>query len=317
MTEPLLIAGTGALATLFAARVATSGVPVTLLGSWPAGLEALENRGARLLYPDGALLSGRVRVVSDPRDIHTHRQALVLVKSWQSHLIGEQLAVCLAPDGLALTLQNGLGNAEALAESLGMERVAVGVTTTGAAIIEPGLVQYGGQGSIEIALMPGLDPFVTVLRSAGFEVNLHTELLGLQWGKLVVNSAINPLTALFNLRNGQLLDEPTILQTLRLTARETAAVAAALEIELPYSDPVQMVEHVARQTAENRSSMLQDLQRGAPTEIEAINGAVVMAAAECGMEARLNLQLLEMVRERVRRRMKSSSVMEVSRRLPV
>jgi 2-dehydropantoate 2-reductase len=315
MPEPLLIVGTGALATLFAARLSTSGVPVAMLGSWPEGLAALERRGARLLNPGGSLLSGEVHVARSPQDLAQHQFALVLVKSWQSRRAGEQLAACLAPDGVALTLQNGLGNAEALADQLGAHRVAVGVTTTGGALLEPGLVRFGGEGSLEIAAMPRLDPLVAALRNAGFDVKLHSELRGLQWGKLVVNSAINPLTALFSLPNGQLLVDPTVHQILQRTARETASVAAAQKIELPYTDPVLMVEQVARQTAANRSSMLQDLQRGAPTEIEAINGAVVRAAIEVGLEARLNRQLLELVRARVRRHMQTSDTIVVPGRI--
>jgi 2-dehydropantoate 2-reductase len=98
------------------------------------------------------------------------------------------------------------------------------------------------------------------------------------WGKLVINAAINPLTALLRVPNGVLLERPAAREMMKALACESARVAAAENVELPFADPVAAAEEVARKTAGNRSSMLQDILRGAPTEIDAICGAVVQAA---------------------------------------
>ena len=149
-TTPVLIIGTGALGTLFAARLVSAGIPVLVLGTWQAALAALNAHGARLVSPDGRIRASALSAVDDPRQCRQIQFALVLVKSWQTERAAQQLATCLPADGLALTLQNGLGNDQILAEVLGAQRVAVGVTTTGAALLSPGLVRDGGRGQSDL-----------------------------------------------------------------------------------------------------------------------------------------------------------------------
>jgi 2-dehydropantoate 2-reductase len=299
MTAPVLIVGTGALATLFAAQLASSGVGVTMLGTWEQGLQALASRGARVVLPGDKILHGKVRVISNPAEARGINYALVLVKSWQTEGVARQLAGCLAQDGLALTLQNGLGNDVVLADYLGVNRTAAGITTTGAALVSPGLARYGGEGSINLGNHPRLQPFTELLSEVGFTVQIHADLRSIQWGKLVVNSAINPLTALLGVRNGELLEIPAARAYLQQTADETARIAEAIGLILPFDDPVKITEDVARRTAANVSSMLQDLRRGAPTEIQAINGAVVREAAPVGLHAPHNQQLVRWIQRRV------------------
>ena len=112
-SESILIAGTGAMACYFAARLAPHS-KVTLLGTWPQGLTALNETGVRLTAADGETHVCKVHATSDPMDCAGHSYALVLVKSWQTERAARQLAACLPDDGMALTLQNGLGNREIL-----------------------------------------------------------------------------------------------------------------------------------------------------------------------------------------------------------
>jgi 2-dehydropantoate 2-reductase len=298
----VLIAGTGALATLFAARLSASGVSVTMLGSWIEALDALQSRGAWLVSPDGSRLGGSVRVTRQAETCAEIPWALVLVKSWQTAHVARQLAACLPAEGLALTLQNGLSNDELLALHLGGRRVALGVTTTGASLLEPGLARDGGQGRIDLGAHTRIQPLAELLQQAGFPVAIHQDVRALQWGKLVVNAAINPLTALLEAPNGALLEDPAARLFMARAADETAAVAASLQIGLPYPDPRAVVQDVARRTATNISSMLQDLRRGAPTEVDAINGEVLRFGRETGVETPLNHALLDMVREKVHNR---------------
>src|SRR5512135_3918659 len=116
--EPIdiLIAGTGALATLFAWRLARAGHRPILLGRWQPGVSALREKGARLVDSRGEEQAMPVRVVEEPEDCRAIKQVLVLVKSWQTARVAEELSRCISPDGLAVTLQNGLGNYEVLRE---------------------------------------------------------------------------------------------------------------------------------------------------------------------------------------------------------
>lgn len=291
----ILILGTGALATLFAARLGQTGMPVTMLGHWPQALRSLNREGARLLLPEGQELSAPVRALSSPEEAGVFGLALVLLKAWQTPRAGRQLQTCLAADGLALTLQNGLGNLEILRSFLGSERCALGVCTLGAALLGPGLTRLGGEGTLSLQAHPRLGPMETLLRAASFPVNIFPDAAPLVWGKLVVNSAINPLTALLQISNGELLRRPGLRALMGALACETAAVARAGKILLPFDDPVAAVEQVAQRTAVNHSSMAQDVQRGAPTEIEAICGAVVRAAKEWGQSAPLNWAMWQLL----------------------
>ena len=274
----ILIVGTGALATLFAARLAQAGHPITMLGTWKAGLNALQKDGVRLVDTDGIEHQFEVQVIDDPRECSEIKHALVLVKAWQTERVASQLKECLSDAGLVVTLQNGLGNREKLAQSLGLGRVALGTTTTGATLLGPGLVRAGGEGIISIERHKALGPIEEALKSAKFNVNVVDDAQSLIWGKLVINTAINPLTALLRLPNGKLLESLSAREMMGALATETAQVAEAERIHLPFSDPIAAVEEVASKTAANHSSMLQDVLRGAPTEIDAICGAVVKAA---------------------------------------
>jgi 2-dehydropantoate 2-reductase len=281
----VLIVGTGALATFFAARLSAAGADITLLGSWPEGLAALRAVGARLADDGGTF---PVRVAENAAACRGARTALVLVKAWQTERAALQLSDCLEEDGLALTLQNGIGNREILIRFLGAKRVALGVTTLGAALLEPGLVRPAGDGVISLEKCPRLRPLEALFRLAGFSVETVEDATSLVWGKLVINAAINPLTALLRLTNGELLANPAAHDLMKQLARETAAVAQALGIALPFADPVVAVEDVARRTAGNRSSMLQDVLRHAPTEIDAINGKIARLGEQVGMPTPVN-----------------------------
>ena len=288
LKQPILIVGTGALATLFAARLSASGHPITMLGTWKDGLNALNENGARLVDTRGAEHVYPVHATSKPADCYGAGYALVLVKSWQTGHVANQLANCLAEDGLALTLQNGMGNRELLAGFLGLPRVALGVTTTGATLLGPGLARAGGEGVISVEAHPRLGPLETALTGAGFNVQVVNDAEALVWGKLVINAAINPLTALLRVPNGELLQRPAAHKMMSVLAQEAAAVATAQGVHLPFKDAVQAAEDVARKTASNHSSMFQDIRRGAPTEIDAICGAITKAGEKLGVSTPVN-----------------------------
>ena len=295
----ILIVGTGALATLFAARLSQAGYSISMLGSWKAGLDTLGKEGARLVDSDGSEHVYKVHATSDPRTCRGVKYALVLVKAWQTERIAEQLRECLAEDGLALTLQNGLGNREKLARSLGIERVALGITTGGATLLGPGWVREGGMGIISMESHQALGPIERALQAANFEVNLVENAQSLIWGKLVINAAINPLTAILNVPNGKLLELESAHDMMKSLAEEAAQAAQAEDIKLPFSDPVAAAEEVARRTAANHSSMLQDVLRGAPTEIDAICGEIVKAGQKHNLDTPANWACWKLVKAMV------------------
>jgi 2-dehydropantoate 2-reductase len=298
MTQDILLVGTGALATLFAARLGEAGHSVSMLGTWKQGLQALQEKGARIVASraDGNEHAYKVHATDDPHEVSGAKFAIVLVKSWQTERAARQLKLALADDGHALTLQNGLGNRETLTRDLGAGRVSLGVTTTGATLLSPGLVRTGGEGIISIEGNQALGPLEAALRSSNFNLQIVEDAQSLIWGKLVINAAINPLTALLRIPNGELLARPIIRKMMASLASETAEVAAAEHVHLPFSNPVSAAEDVARKTAKNHSSMFQDVRRGARTEIDAICGAVTRRAEFHGIDAPYNRTCWKLVR---------------------
>jgi 2-dehydropantoate 2-reductase len=291
--DRLLIVGTGAMACLFAGLLAEA-ADVTLLGTWSEGIQAVNASGIRL-HTEGGERVLRVGATDDLRACAGIRRALVLVKAWQTPRAAEQLLQCLAPDGVALSLQNGVGNWETLCESLGEARAAAGVTRMGAMLLAPGVVRLGGRGPTTLGAHERLGPLEQCLHAGGLEIERVDDLAGVLWGKLAVNAGINPVSALLRLRNGELLQRPGARAVMRQAAAEVQTVAEAMGIALPFPDAAEQAESAALASADNSSSMLQDVRRGARTEIDAINGAVVRMAEVACVQAPVNRLLWQLV----------------------
>jgi 2-dehydropantoate 2-reductase len=295
----ILLVGTGALATLFAARLSEAGHSVSMLGTWKDGLNALQKDGARIIDSNGNEKSYQVHATDNPIEVKDSKYALVLVKAWQTERAAKQLKDALADDGIAVTLQNGIGNKETLQSTLGLDRVSLGVTTTGATLLAPGLVKVGGEGILSLEQNQASMKLEAVLRSAKFNLQIVDDAASLVWGKLVINAAINPLTALLQVPNGELLSHPKARKMMGALAEETAEVAEAEHVHLPFENPVDAAEDVARKTAKNKSSMFQDVLRGAPTEIDAICGAIMKRGQKHGIKTPYNKACWTMVRATV------------------
>jgi 2-dehydropantoate 2-reductase len=284
--------GTGALGCLCGARLARAGNDVTLYGTWREALKRIPARGVTLEESgcrDVIAVAARPVPDSSPADL-----VLVLVKGHATEDIARHAVRAAAGNGVLLTLQNGLGNVAALERAGG--RVASGVAFLGATLLGPGHVEDGGGRRVVIGSGPRVETAAALLSGAGFDVEVVDDIEPVVWAKLAVNCAINPLTALRHVRNGALLEQPEAVAVLREAAREVGAVAAARGIALG-CDPAELAVEVARRTAGNRSSMLQDLERGARTEIEALNGAVAREGARLGVSTPCNARLAAAVRE--------------------
>jgi 2-dehydropantoate 2-reductase len=296
--DEITIIGTGAMAMLVGGRLAKSGVKIRFLGTWKESVQAVNQRGI-CVVENGAPHYYPARAFLDPEQLKGTELALVLVKSWQTDRAARQLKGILSDAGVALTLQNGLGNGEILSGALGSERTALGVTTYGATLQGPGTVRPGGEGIISVQEHPGLPEMIDLLQRAGFNVQQISDLSGLVWGKLVINVAINPLTGLLEVKNGELLESPAARQLMGMAAREAAEIARKLGVPLNFSDPAQAAEAVAAATSANLSSMLQDLKRGAPTEINALCGEVVRQGKILGVPTPVNEILAMLIQGKV------------------
>ncbi|MBN1119499.1 MAG: 2-dehydropantoate 2-reductase [Anaerolineae bacterium] len=295
----IAIFGVGAMGCLFGARLSPL-ADVTLIGTWPEQIEALRRARLRFIYPDDEVDYVDLNAVETADTVDPVDVVIFITKAAYLHEAAQQAAQILAPGGLAVVLQNGIGVREIAAEFIDESRIVQGVTTQGAATDGPGVLRYAGGGLTTIATTPALDAQVRDLADLFNRAGIETELIGnidsLVWGKLVLNAAANSLTAVLRVRNGLLLESESTLQLMADIALEVAAVAKAKGIALPYDDPVAYVEKACEQTATNRTSMLQDVERGAPTEIELICGAVMREGAALGVPTPVNATLYHLVK---------------------
>ena len=293
----VLVLGTGAMGCLLAGRLSRgSAAHVTVAGAWAEGLDAIVRHGITVEDETGCW---SVPVATAPLSDPDHADfVLVLVKSPQTAAVAGTAARALHPGGSILSLQNGLGNSEVLARAAGRNRVAVGVATLGATLLAPGRVRaFPGRIVIGASRSEPLARLVDAFQAAGIPTETTDDIDRLVWRKLAVSCAINPATALLGLSNGALLASAESRGRMAAAAREVGAVAAARGIELQ-TDPSQLAFEVAAATAGNRSSMLQDLDRGATTEIDALCGAVVIEGRRLGVATPVNEGLWRAVRER-------------------
>ena len=292
----IAIIGAGAMGGLLGFYLADQ-ADLVLVDPWIEHVAAI-NRTGLIGERDGSIEARTLYAVTDPTLAAPADLALVLVKAAQTPWAARACQLALAADGIAYTLQNGLGHREILAELLGEERTGQGVTALGATLLGPGRIRHAGMG----ATILGADPnperatlLCDLLSRSGLPASVSHTIESLVWGKLLVNVGINALTALLRLPNGLVATNPTVRALAAAAVAEAATIAQARGIQLPYSDAVGHMLAVAEATATNRSSMLQDLLRGAPTEIAAINGAIVREGARLELPTPINTMLSRLI----------------------
>ncbi len=226
--------------------------------------------------------------------------AIVTTKTPGTAWAAEIAAKILAPDGVALTIQNGLGNYETLVEHVGRGRTAIGVIYVGAQLVN-GELRATGPGKVELGRPPGaaprarLDELAQLLGAGGMDVTVVDDAWPAVWRKIVTNAAVNPLSALIRRTNAELLTDPSASRVADCLAREVARVATASGVRIGEEEAVKQWRAMAALTGANRSSMLQDVEAGRPTEVDAISGAVAREGERRGVAAPLNQAMTVLV----------------------
>lgn len=296
----IAIIGAGAMGSLFGAML--SGVSeVFLVDTNNDHVKAVQEQGLTVEYRDGSQHVYEMNITRDYREISDHFDlAIIFTKSYDTQDAAFTAQKILFPHGMALTLQNGIGNLEIIRNILGNENAVPGVTSHGGTFLGPGKVRHAGKGTTYIADMPGnrwlIEKIIHVFNEASIQTVLSQNVNSLIWGKLVINVGINALTAICRVPNGIIGKNAECLSIMKDAVSEAAAVASALGIVLPYDDPVKEVKKVCEATAKNRSSMLQDVLRDAPTEIGVINGAIVDKGEALGIPTPANRFLSQIIK---------------------
>lgn len=288
----IVVIGPGAMGCLFAGLLAEAGHDVWLLDKSCARAGMIARNGIHL-EGIGGKRKVNVKAICKADMIGIAELVFVWVKAYDTRQAIMDARSVFDKDTQALSLQNGLGNVEAMLEFVEVDNVIVGTTSHGATLLESGKVKHAGIGSTTIGRWNGavdrkLKQIANLLSGAKIETEISDDVEGVIWTKLSINAAINPLAAITGLKNGQLLDFRDTQILLEMIADEAQAVADQAGISLTTPDLKEQTREVCRATAENTASMLQDVLRCHRTEIDAINGAIVRKADELGMSAPVN-----------------------------
>lgn len=277
---------------------------VLLYGRASEHLEKIRKNGLSLTERDGQTTNIRINVTSNPEDVAGSDVVIVLVKAWATGEACAPLAPYLDRNSIVLTLQNGLGNANALRDVLTHNGVRphiwMGVTTQAAVRTSPGKVTHTTDGLTAIGrrtpeINDRLASLASTLRDNGWRTNAVADIHRWVWRKLAVNCALNPTTALASVPTRTVALDPDLLQAARVIIEEVVAVAEKEGVRLHADTLVEVMENFALSTANPYTSMYVDLDQGLRTEIDAINGAVVRHARRHNVPVPNNLMMYRLI----------------------
>lgn len=322
----VLVVGAGALGSVFGCLLRDKGHEVGLLEP-SSRLDDIRELGLRVTglfgehHCDGfALYASHLDVPADYYDL-----VLITVKSFHTQAAAKQIApkirgsrfgISVPPcstqipkhlgDTLVISLQNGLGNYEAIAHEVGEDRTLAGRVIFGARMAdrahaevtvyaEPVMIGSPQKGDASL-----FREIAEAFSEAGIPTEATGEITKFIWSKMLYNCSLNPLSALLNVPYGRLLDSDGTKSLMRRIVAEMFAVARASEIELFWTEPEEYIEllfgTLIPNTAAHFASMAQDLQAGRRTEIEALNGAIVRLGEQSGIDCPTNAALCDLVR---------------------
>lgn len=298
----IAIIGAGAMGSLYGGYLAKAGNQVYLLDVWQEHVDAVNQNGL-------VIQEGEEQVVVYPRGVRDQKEigssdlVIVFVKSIHTGSAIKDNLGLVGEHTLLLTLQNGYGNAEAIAAFVDPDKIIVGTTAQGATLLGPGVIKHAGKGSTHIGKYQEgkdsqVDELAEVLRLAGFETEVSGRAMEMIWAKLFINVGINALTALLNVKNGQLLDCKETLALMKMAVDEAVTVANAAGMAFNAEKVLTDVKKIAEATAENRSSMLQDVSQDRKTEIDMINGAIVKQGRLHSIETPVNETLTRLIKSK-------------------
>lgn len=294
------VVGCGAVGSLFAANLAQ----LDDVEVWAYDLAADH---VRAINEDGLRLSGagevvgRLRATGDASKLPPCDFGIVAVKSMHTRAAA-QATVHAFREGSVCSVQNGVGNEEAIAEVC--ERVIRGTTFPAGHIVEPGHVHWDVKGDTTIgpfeprpAPLEECERLADACTRAGMPTTALPDARGPQWRKVVFNAATNPIGALTGLTHGRVCEDPELRGLVSRLVDEGKAVAAAQGIELD-ADPEELIDYAARKDVayDHKASMLQDVEARRETEIDYLNGGIARFGSEHGVPTPLNEAVVALIK---------------------
>lgn len=295
----IAVVGCGAMGSIYAALLASAGHAVIAVDTDAAHVDAINRNGLRVW---GASGDRTVRLAAHQQPPSTTVDLIICaVKARCVSPAAASMHSLLGPDTLVLTIQNGLGSADLVAEQVGPERLIVGIAQGfGASLPEPGCAHHNDMKAIRMGAYRGVAAervrqIAALWAAAGFDAAAVDDIVAMQWEKLICNVAYSAPCAITRMTVGEVMQHPRVGGVSRAAAREAFEVARALGIALRFDDPEREVRDFAARMPNAKPSVLLDVEAGRASEVDVINGAIPNQAARVGMQAPVNQTLTALV----------------------
>jgi 2-dehydropantoate 2-reductase len=292
------------MGSVYAGLFASAGNEVLVVDAWREHVQAMRTTGLRVEGASGdraVQVQAFDRCPAEPVDL-----VILATKAAQTAVAADDARALLGPDTVVLTIQNGLGSAELVAEKVGADRLLVGIAAAfGASLRGPGHAHHNGMTVVRMGPHAGLpleraEWAAQAWRDAGFVAEPVSDVLAMQWEKLICNVAYSGPCALTGLTIGQVMDDPDIGPVSRAAAVEALTVGRARGVAITIEDAEAYVRAFGAKIPNARPSVLLDHDNRRPSEIDVINGAIPREAARCGLQAPVNATITALVKERER-----------------
>jgi len=294
----IVIMGAGAIGSFIGATLSKNN-KVILVGRNPH-IAAIQKKGLEI--KGETVFKGKISAVTSVDEISFIPDIVFLtVKAYDTANAMDEILPILSRETILCSLQNGLDNIEKISGKINLDQIVAGVTSRGVELRKPGVIYHTGigwtiVGTLKDTIREKAEFIAGVLNKSGIETSVTSDIMKEIWKKAIINSSINPLTAIFSCRNGYLLENPILAGILDRICRESTSVANAAGIPLNEEDLVDLTHRVIENTAGNSSSMLQSMRRGKKTEIDSINGKIVEIGEKKGVDPVLNKILLYLIK---------------------
>ncbi|MCL4478202.1 MAG: 2-dehydropantoate 2-reductase [Deltaproteobacteria bacterium] len=309
----ILIVGSGAIGSVLGGFIHKAGGDVTLAGRGEH-IRAIKSQGLHITgiwgeYNLKNIKSMEPREALNPDHRDQFDTILMCVKSYDTGAAIKAYMRLLKKDGICVSFQNGMGNMETIAQAIGDQRTGGARVIFGSEIVKPGHVNvtvYADQivvGPYKLEIFQNkerLYEIASVIDKTGIPSYYMDDVYPHLWAKMFYNCPLNPLGAILRLTYGELIKHEEIKAIMNEIVKEAFAAAKGIGVNLPfnnYTDFMQVFYDVlVPSTAGHRASMLQDIEKGKKTEIDAINGAVVMYGERLGISVEINKTMVRLIK---------------------
>jgi 2-dehydropantoate 2-reductase len=292
----IAIVGAGVLGSIFGGLFLEKGFNVTLIEVLKERVRLIDKEGLWLQWPDGERTHSRIAITSQVDQVGVKDVVMIAVKGYHTRSAIDSAMPMIGDDTIVLSVQNGLGNLEAIAEVVRPERVVGGITAHSGMPVSINEVRYvGGLGPLLVigpydgVSRPGFENMVAQFQAVGLDVHTTSDINSVIWKKLIANVSTNVVAALTGLTGGVAVKHEPSVKIIEALSLELSRVARAKGIAFPeLDDPLDFSLKAFASTKDNRVSMLQDVEAGRPTEIGNLNEVIVSEGRRLGIPTPYN-----------------------------